>query len=373
MAQTWEYRDYQIGQRDGSKKFRVYNGRKQIEVDTKEQAEAIIDERIQRLNHASDLSHVPSVRISDILVSYKQWASKQRDATTVRNVLLTWRRFEPLTWLHEVTKEEVIKWLESNSNWSNGTYRANLLNVRSVLSYATKLEGNNYLVDKRVYDISLPKHFPKEKTQATEAHVKALLDYFVNSDWRLQFVALAFVEWGMRPATIPQILKSDVKGDHIFLRKEDERTKTEADCTLLISDELKPFVEKALAENTNEFLFNDSDATPWSVQGIESIMKRLHAAKALPPEITWYSFRIKKDNQLIADGVDPITHAALMNHGMSMIRKVYARVNIAKEIQRLKSKNKPVQYKDEAGKTHYFDTKEQLMEFLAGKPPTASN
>jgi site-specific recombinase XerD len=363
-AEKIQYNGYTLTKH--GKKWKTWGGTKPLCLPL-DQAKEAIDKLLDQQRESQKLSHVKTIEISKILEMYEKWAGdkEQRDKTTVRNVLLTWRNYSHLKWLHQVTVEEVEK-VKNRKEYSNGTQRAILFNTRSILTFASEY-GNDYLIDPNVKFIPLPIQDPKQKLEATDEHVQAVLSYYRNADWRLQMTVLALTTWGCRPATIPELLVCNYDGNFVTLQAA--KAKNKVSQIVIVTDELRPFLDRAAKENAisnggSGFLFHSSDGKPWTVEGIQSVLKRLHRYKILPTNITWYSFRIRKDNLLIKSGVDPASHHKQMGHSMRTIGETYARLKLAEEVK----KDKPITYHDPAtGKDYAFATPSELIQHLAKK------
>lgn len=369
MVASTEYCGYQLTPH--GKKWKVWNGHKLLSLPW-DRACAVIDELVSKRHMASKLSHVPTITVKDALLKYEQWATKHRDKTTLRNVKLMWSSYENIPWLHEVTRE-MVEELIGRKPRSNGTIRSMLFAVRSVLTFASNKKkcGNNYLVDHSIYTIPLPPPDPEEKTMATDEHCAALLAYCAKRDWRIQMMGLAFVHWGCRPATITELQVSGYKDGTVQLKAlvgKNRKTKQ----VMVVPPELKPYLDRAATENARKpdgsgsgYLFHSTDGKPWSIEGVQAFMKRMHKDKILPPEIVWTSFRIRMDNLMIEKGVNPYAHMMMMGHSTRTIGDTYARMTLAKQVAVQKQKAQPIKYTDSEGVEHAFGSVGELSAFLA--------
>ena len=373
MAITQQYYDYTLTQH--GQKWKVWNGKKTVTLPL-EQAQEVVKQLIDAKRAASDLSEVKTITVAKALELYEQYASVKRDVTTIRNVKLTWTAFSHITWLHDVTRKVVEEHLAVKKR-SNGTRRAILFNIRSVLSFANDSNsnsnkkvktGNKYHVDASIYNIDLPDPDSKVKLEATDAHVEAAISYFSNADWRLQMLIRAITSWGCRPATIPELLVADYTGTSVSLRAAKAKNKKQQ--VMIVTPELKPLLDRAAKENSvaaggSGYLFHSSDGKPWSIEGVQAVMKRLHTYKVLPIEITWYSFRIKKDNQLIKEKTDPYAHSKLMGHSPRTVLESYSRLKIEDMIVAQQTRIKPIKYTDPVTNQEIsFATVEELTKYL---------
>lgn len=352
------YRGYSLRLR--GKKWVYWNGQKQVSASAVDVAKASIDALLSRQDTAERMSSVPVISIKDALIKWRENAVlKNLDDTSIRGTLLTWKKFDESLNVHDVTKDLVLSKLSENE-YANSSKRTMLFHVRSVLTFC---KSNKMMVDEAVYTIPLPSNAEcKKKVVITQDQVKAFLDYHKDRDWRVYQLGLCMAVWGIRPDNITYIKKVDYNKAERTVTLKANTSKNRKTVMLPVTADIEFYLDKAVKENANDYLLNSSDGKQWTVEGVQSVMKRAKDIGIVPSSISWYSFRLAKDKEYIDKGLNPYDHAALMGHSPATVAKSYYRMDMNKVISQLSDK---VYFKYYDGTTeHKFETIGALVKFV---------
>lgn len=351
------YRGYSLRKR--GKKWRFWNGQKQVDSASIETAKQAIDELHSRQDHAERIAQVPILSVADALLKWSENAKlKNLDHTTIRGTLTTWKKIVPSLKIHDVTKDLVLS-LINLEKYADASKRTMLFHIRSVLSFC-KL--NKIIIDESIYTIPLPTNQNcKKKNIISDEQRDNFLKHLQDRDWRLYQLAMCMSVWGIRPDNITEIKKEDYNKEAQTVTVKGNTSKNRKVILLPVTKDIECLIEKAVKENQNDYLFNSSDGKKWSVDGVQSLIKRAKDANILPQDMSWYSFRLKKDKEYIERGLNPYDHAALMGHSPTTIARSYYRTDMNKVISQITDK---IYFKYFDGtKEHKFENINDLIKF----------
>lgn len=363
MSEKIKYRDYSITSH--GKKFKFWNGEKQVSIDTLDSAKAAIDELITRKNTADQKSQLPVISVTDALVKFAEHAKmKSMDVTTIKNVNIVWGKIQT-TWLHDVNRQVILDTINENPNWSDSTRRQKLLVMRSLIRFA---KDNGYLVDEAVFKLPLPAVYEsvEPKIAATEEDTQKVLDHARTKEhWCIYQLTSFICKTGCRPATIEHLKKTDYDKEKKLVKAIGGNSKNRTPIYIPVTPDLESLLDRAVVCNRNEYLFNNSRGKKWAMDSIANVMKKYKGIGIVRKEISWYSWRLKKDNELISLGVNAFDHAKITGHNIQTISKHYHKLDMGNIISSIENKERFKYY--DGTKEHVFDTLQELNDFYNNK------